>query len=235
MTRFHKIGIIGLGLMGGSIFKALQGKRDVLADEDLLERLDEIDLLILAVPISAILVLGEKIAQQKLRRPLVVCDIGSVKGEISERFEEWSQDLLEFIATHPMAGKVESGFEASDPELFQEATWVITPHAKNSETALQKIEELIALLGSQPLRMPAGVHDRRAAIVSHMPYLVSKALLRFASKEDSLSLEMAGPGFRSMTRLAKDNPELRAEIAKYNKTNIADTLKKFIEFLEQSE
>ena len=67
MTLFHKIGIIGLGLMGGSIFKALQGTREILSGPDVLSRLSEIDLLILAVPISAIFDLAEKIAQQKPR------------------------------------------------------------------------------------------------------------------------------------------------------------------------
>ena len=233
MTLFHKIGIIGLGLMGGSIFKALQGTREILSGPDVLSRLSEIDLLILAVPISAIFDLAEKIAQQK--RFLVVCDIGSVKNEIAKRFEELSHGSIEFVATHPMAGKEESGFDASDPALFQGAPWVITPHKKNSEEALQAIEELILLLGAHPIRMPADLHDKKAALISHMPYILSKALLQFVTEEDPQSLDMAGPGFRSMIRLSKDNPILRSEIAKYNKTNIQAMMKKFMKFLEKND
>jgi prephenate dehydrogenase len=232
---FCKIGIIGLGLMGGSIYKALLGKREVLIGEDVLDRLDEIDVLILAVPISAVLELKGRIAQKQIRRRLVVCDIGSVKEEIANRFEEWSHGLIEWIATHPMAGKEQSGFDASDPTLFHNAPWVITPHRKNSETALQALEELIILLGACPLRMAADLHDQRAALISHVPYILSKAILQFASEEDPESLNMAGPGFRSMIRLAQDNPAMRTEIAKYNKTNIQATLKRFIDFLEKIE
>ncbi len=234
---FHKIGIIGLGLMGGSILKALEGKREVLTGETLLQNLDAIDVLILAVPISAILEIGEKISRraESQVRPLIVLDLGSVKGEIAKRFESFTKGSVEFVATHPMAGKHQSGFEHSDGEIFKEAPWVVTPHAKNTEAVLAEVEELIRLLGAKPLRMTAEVHDRRAALVSHVPYLISKALFEFVTIEDSKSIEMAGPGFQSMTRLAQDNPALRAEIALYNQPNIGKTLKQFIQFLETVE
>jgi prephenate dehydrogenase len=230
---FHKIGIIGLGLIGGSIFKALQGKKELFTGEDLLERLEDIELLILAVPISAILEIGKKIAAKKIKKTLVILDVGSVKEEIAYHFETWTEGALEYVATHPMAGKEKSGFEHSDPFLFQGASWVITPHAKNQETVLQEVEEFIQLLGAMPIRMGATLHDQRAALISHVPYVISKALLEFVKEEDHQSLEMAGPGFKSMTRLAQDNPLLREEIAKYNQENIRHTLKKWMKFLEE--
>lgn len=229
---FEKIGILGLGLMGGSIFKRLQG---AVTGADLLERLEEIDLLILAVPISSILEIGQKIAGLKLTRPLVVLDIGSVKGDIAAQFEVLSEGTLEFVATHPMAGKHESGFAHSDPLLFEGASWIVTPHAKNREETLKGVEELIRFLGAKPSRMEAAVHDRRAAQVSHVPYLISKAYLEFISANAHESLEMAGPGFQSFTRLALDNPALHAEIGQKNRANIKNTLKKFIQFLEENE
>lgn len=232
---FHKIGIIGLGLMGGSILKGLEGKKEIITENDLLERLDEIDALILAIPISAILEIGERLTKLQLTRPLIVFDIGSVKEEIASRFEAWSNGKVEFVATHPMAGKEQSGFAFSDANLFKGAPWIITPHKKNTEETLLAVEEIIELLGALSQRMDAKTHDKRAALVSHLPYIISKTLLQFVTEEDSQSLEMAGPGFKSMTRLSRDNPILHAEIGIYNKKNIKAALKKFIAILEQVE
>jgi len=215
--------------MGGSIYKRIEGVAAL--GNDWPERLNEIDLLILAVPISAILEIGEKIAGLALKKPLLVLDIGSVKGPIAKKFEAWSNGQVEFIATHPMAGKEKSGFEHSDPALFEKAVWVITPHAKNREVSLQKAEELIRLLGAHSIRMDAEEHDRKAALISHMPHLLSKTLLEFVVAQDPDSLAMAGPGFKSMVRLADDNPEMRKEIARYNKENIAHFLKGYIDAL----
>lgn len=233
--NFCKIGIIGLGLIGGSIFKALQERCETIVGEDVLDHLNEINLLILAVPISAILELGKVVANKEGLQRLVVLDVGSVKEEIARCFESWSSDKIEFVASHPMAGKEQSGFEASDPMLFQEAPWVVTPHKKNSEEGLFLVKQLIELLGAKPLWMTASAHDHRAALVSHMPYLVSKALLELAKEDDEMSLEMEGPGFRSMTRLAHDNPILRSEIYQHNRQNIQNALKKLIQRLERME
>ncbi len=230
-----KIGIIGLGLMGGSILKALEGKKEIFTGEDLLSQLDEIDLLILATPISAILEIGEKIAHLPLKRPLIVLDIGSVKGEVASHFEKWSNGQVEFVASHPMAGKEQNGFAFSEATLFQQKPWIITPHEKNRESTLQAVEELIKLLGAFPLRMDPKVHDQRAALISHVPHIISKALFQFVQEEDPKSLEMAGPGFQSTTRLGHDNPALHTEIGIYNKRNIKETLKKFLDFLEKVE
>jgi prephenate dehydrogenase len=163
-----------------------------------------------------------------------VFDVGSVKEDIASSFEKWSEGAVEFVATHPMAGKEQSGFTFSEPDLFKGASWVITPHKKNSETALKAVEEIIELLGATCKRMDAKTHDQRAALVSHAPYVISKALLQLVNAEDSQSLEMAGPGFKSTTRLGRDNPLLHEEIGIYNKKNIKAIVKKFIAILEQA-
>ncbi len=227
MTQFKKIGIIGMGLIGGSIAKALEGKASLVFDEAIWSDIKNLDAVILAVPISAILEIGERIASLKLDRPLAVLDVGSVKEPIALRFEEWTQSPIEFVATHPMAGKEKGGIEHSDKDLFQKAPWVITPHAKNTKAVLSKTEDLISSLGAFPLFMDAATHDKRAALISQLPYLLSKALLEFVRKTDPASLEMAGPGFHSMTRLADDNPSMRKEISRYNRENIDRCLQQF--------
>lgn len=222
-----KIGIIGSGLMGGSLYKGIAGAH--LLESDWMERIEEFELLILAVPISAILEIAEKIGEHPPKKPLLVLDIGSVKKEIAKKFEELTRGNLEFLATHPMAGKEKSGYEESDPAIFEGAAWVITPHAKNTAASLQTAEALIRQLGANPMRMDAAEHDRRAALVSQLPYLISKALFDFVDPE---SLAMAGPGFKSMVRLASDNLELRREIARYNRANIDHFLIGYVEALK---
>jgi len=224
-----KVGIIGAGLMGGSIYKGCEGA--VLFGDDWVERIGEVDLLILAVPVSAILEIGEKIAKTPISKPLVVVDIGSVKSDIAKQFASWTRDGLEFVATHPMAGKEKSGFEHSDPAIFQGAAWVVTPHPKNAEATLQRVEEWIRKLGAEPMRMDAAEHDKRAALISQLPYLISKTLKDFVDPE---SLAMSGPGFKSMIRLANDNREMRKEIARYNKKNIVHFLNGYIDALKSA-
>jgi len=222
-----KIGIIGSGLMGGSLYKRIEGA--VLLGDNWIDRIEEVDFVILAVPIFAILEIAEKIAQHPMKKPLLVLDIGSVKELITKQFETLTNGHLEFVATHPMAGKEKSGYEHSDPAIFEGAVWVITPHLRNSEAALQTAEELIRQLGAEPMRMDAKEHDRRAALISQLPFLISKALLDFVDPE---SLAMAGPGFKSMVRLASDNLEMRKEIGRYNRENIDHFLKGYVDSLK---
>lgn len=237
-----KCSILGLGLMGGSIAKALKEKgfylstlkreeeNHALIDKEytsLQEMLKETDIVILATPLSAIFPLAEEIASlsEDLKHPLIVIDIGSVKTQIAELFESLNSENIEFVATHPMAGLEKSGYEHSTASLFSEAPWVITPHDKNREGTLAEVEGFIRIFGAHPIRLTPAEHDEQAALISHLPYLISVRLLNFVKKKDPASLKIAGPGFKSMTRLASDNPELRAEIAHYNKERIQRLLK----------
>jgi prephenate dehydrogenase len=221
-----KIGIIGSGLMGGSLQKGIDGA--VLLEGNWIEKIEEIDILILATPITAILEIAEKIAKRRVRKKLLVLDIGSVKKTITETFEKLTGGFLEFLGSHPMAGIEKSGYENSDPKIVQGAVWAITPHRKNTEGSIAAAEEFILSLGAKPMRMDAAQHDRLAAIVSQLPYLISKTLFDFVDPE---SLAMAGPGFKSMVRLASDNLEMRREIGRYNRENIEHCLKGYIDSL----
>lgn len=232
------LGIIGLGLMGGSIAKAVHARAPhieivallsgaeglVRPVETLQELVESVDLLILAPPLSSIIEWAERIAQLKISRPLLVVDVGSVKSAIYTAFERLSTPELQFLPTHPMAGSERSGFEASRPDLFEGAAWVLTPHAKIERSSLEKMEHFIALLGAKRLYRTPQEHDRQAALISHLPYLIARDFLQFVQKEAPEALEMAGPGFRSFTRLAHSNPQMREEIAAYNGEWIAHSL-----------
>jgi prephenate dehydrogenase len=239
---FQKVGIIGLGLIGGSIAKVLKGKGyyvatvkskspDIVKAKKIVDRvfptLDalaaEVDLLILATPLSAILPIAREI---KTDHPLLVIDVGSVKGAIVKEFSKLTKGSLEFLSTHPMAGTEKSGFDASDPHLFKEAPWIIVPHKKNKA----KIADWIKLFGAKPIVMSADEHDKKVALISHLPAMISKTLLDFIEKKDPESIKIGGPGFKSMTRLARGNHELMDEIHAFNQINIDHLWEEWISF-----
>lgn len=254
---FARVGIIGLGLIGGSIAKMLKSKKSQLRiatlktylenhqdaiqlgvidmEYDSLEELmQNVDLLILTTPISTIIPLSELIASKHacLQHSLVVMDAASVKGKIVDAFEKLSVDNLEFVSTHPMAGSEKSGFENSRPFLFLEAPWIITPHAKNKKETLARIGECIQFLGGTAKHLSGEAHDFKAALISHLPGIISKAIKDFVAECDPDSLSLAGPGFKSVTRLAESNAQLRSEICQFNKGQIRQSIKKWVDYID---
>ncbi len=217
---FNRIQIIGVGLIGGSILKNLTGH---IVEEDP-------DLIIISSPLETIIPIARGL---KSKKPLVVIDVGSVKQEITNNFEQLSGSNIDFISTHPLAGKEVSGFENSSPTLFVQAPWVITPHAKNQQSNLDRVHDFIEFLGAIPFIMSAEDHDRKAAFISHLPGLLSRLYYEFVELEDPDAINIAGPGFKSFTRLAHDNPLLRAAYEKLNRDNINPLFKKWVDLLKR--
>lgn len=213
---FKRIQIVGVGLIGGSILKNVTGH---IVENDP-------DLLIISSPLETIIPIARGIRSKK---PLVVIDVGSVKHEIVKNFEHLSNSQIDFISTHPFAGKDVSGFENSSPTLFVQAPWIITPHAKNRPENLDRVRDFIEFLGAKPIFMNAEEHDKKAALISHLPGLLSRLYYDFVKREDFEAIEIAGPGFKSFTRLAHDNPLLRATYEKMNRKKIESFFKKWIE------
>lgn len=254
---FKKIGIIGLGLIGGSIVKALKIKDPQIVihalhrdfSQDLIDAhssnvidyvensipdlLDKVDLVILAAPIDKNAEYVEKIIQPASRKHLVVIDVASVKSEIAKIFEKQTNDSVEFVATHPMAGSHLSGFRNARPQLFVNRPWVLSPHAKNSEESILKISQFISYLGANPIKLEAELHDQYVATVSHLVFIVSTYLFLFASEITPESLQVAGSGFSTTTRLASGNVNMHDQIVKHNFSNISRQLEAFILFLKK--
>lgn len=241
--QYKKIGIIGLGLIGGSIAKRLKtngcevytiksksldikkAKKWVKKIFSILDDLiQEIDLLVIATPLSTIIPIAKKI---KATRPLLVVDVGSVKEQIVKEFCKLTRKNVEFLSTHPMAGSEKKGFEASDADLFEGAPWIVTPHRKNKSS----LDAWIRSLGAKPVSMSAKEHDEKIALISHLPALISILLLKFVKTQDPKSLRIAGPGFKSMTRLALGNQELIKDFFKLNTKNIQAIHRKWLKFI----
>lgn len=228
----QKIGIIGLGLIGGSILKALslsdwelyavshssahKAKSYTPFASNMLEDLSPCDIIFVCSPMSKtkqILKRLENIVQSNC----IVCDVCSLKGFLEDEYK------FNYIGTHPMAGTEFSGFDASYDTLFKGAKWVITKRNK-------VLEQIIEFLGARSVVMSPYEHDKAAAQISHLPMLLSFALFNSVTSDEAKLL--ASSGFRDTTRLAMTNSTLASDMLNLNKENIQQSLDNFIQSLE---
>lgn len=251
--KIANVSIIGVGLIGGSIAKALKKRgsgvtvaslkydsTDLQSAVDILfnsweELIAWSDLIILATPLSTLSSLAEEIAKRcPKEKKLLVIDVGSVKKAVFPTFETLTTQNLEFLSTHPMAGKEKWGFENSEADLFQGCCWILSPHKKNQNGSIASISHFVEWMGAQAIVINPKSHDEQVALVSHLPALLSRLYLTFVEQTNPESLKVAGPGFKSMTRLAKDNPQMHSEIAALNREEIVKQLALFIKFIGES-
>ena len=251
-----RVVIVGLGLMGGSLARALRERgacREVLAvtrrEEtvreamrrgfihwgtcDLTEGVGQTDLIVLATPVRTIL---ELIPQVGTLAPAgcVLMDVGSTKARIVEAMEALPSHL-QAIGGHPMCGKEASGIEAAEADLYQGATFVLTPLQRTSPEALTLAQELVEAVGARPLVMNAERHDRLVAAVSHLPYLLSVGLVDTAEEvaaEDDLVWELAASGFRDTSRLAASDVTMMLDILLTNSQAVGEMLSRFVRQLD---
>jgi len=221
-----KTGIIGLGLIGGSIYKDLMRLNyDVVAvsqsqkGENIFKSYDELkdcNLIFVCSPMNKTLEILDEL-QHILQPTTVVTDVCSLK-----RFVCQNEYSYNFIPSHPMAGTEHKGFENSFEGLFKGATWVITPK-ENQDCSL--LVEIVEKLGAKPLFTTPEKHDEAAALISHMPMLIAQAIFKTA-QDSELALKMASSGFRDMTRLALSNTEMANDMISMNSDNIEQSILK---------
>ena len=221
-----KIGVVGLGLIGGSIFKALRGKYDVIGvsssvNEDNVsadyQTLKDCDLVFVCTPMSVTLEILDKL-ETILRPETIVADVCSLKSFVSKK--EYS---YKFIPSHPMAGTENSGWESSFPDLFQGAKWVITPLGGKILDEQEVLEKVIESLGARVVITAPEEHDKAVALISHMPMVVAQALCENI-KDNKLAQELASSGFRDTTRLALSNLQMAEDMVEMNGDNILDAI-----------
>ena len=227
----QKVGIIGLGLIGGSILKGLSqldyelyvvskssyqdAKSFTFHSSNLIEDISECDIVFVCCEMSKAKGVLKRL-QNIVKKDTIVCDVCSLKGFLEDNYS------FNYIGTHPMAGTENSGFEASFATLFEGAKWVIT---KKNET----VEKIIKELGATPVLMDAKTHDKAVSMISHLPMLISCAL--FYSAKTNEEKILASSGFRDTTRLAMTNEILANDMLELNKENIENSLEEFISTL----
>lgn len=224
--------VIGLSSQS-SIYKALSlGCIDEGRPYDALkDTIAEVDCIFLCSPICAIISAIEALGNIALPAGLVITDIGSTKSEIAAAAARALPSSVHFIGGHPMAGSEKSGVSASDPFLFQNAVYILTP-GKNTPSDLVAgfAAFLERFLGCRHLILDCAVHDRVVAAVSHLPHLLAVALVSLARKADDAvpgTLKLAAGGFRDMTRIASAPYKLWHDILLTNKNSILPLLEEF--------
>jgi arogenate dehydrogenase (NADP+) len=239
-----KIGIIGLGLIGGSLGIDLrsQGHQIIgisrkeetckialqrgIADQVGMELnlLADTEVVIICTPIGAIASTIEQ-AIPHLNSETIITDVGSVKYPIVESCNSLWQN---FIGGHPMAGTAESGMEAALPDLFRGAAYVFTPTEQNKPEDVEKLKAIALQLNAIPYICDARIHDRAVSLISHLPVMVSTSLIKVCLQEEPDTLELAqilaSSGFRDTSRVGGGNPELGVMMAKYNRDELLRSL-----------
>ena len=248
------IGIIGLGLIGGSY--GLAAKRSLprvtlfgtdldpehlkeaialgLVQKTLLEdQLSKMDLIIVAVPVDQTEQLFLDLLDQ-LNDNCLVMDVGSTKTTLCQALELHPK-RNQFLATHPIAGTEFSGPKAAFASLFENQIQIICDSHKTRPDLLEWAQQWFLKMKMEIREMDPQEHDKHLAYVSHLSHISSFMLGKTVlekEKDEQTIFEMAGSGFASTVRLAKSSPEMWTPIFKHNKSNILEVLKHYIENLE---
>jgi len=223
-----KIAIIGLGLIGGSIYKKLtklgyevigisnsqNGKAQNITNE--IKAIKDAEIVFVATPMNQTLDKLDEIS--KIISPdAIVTDVCSSKEFLTKK-----EYPFIFIPSHPMAGTEFQGYENSTDEMFEGAKWVLTP---KDDMGVDSLKIIIKGLGATPIVATAKEHDEAVAIISHMPMVMAQALMNIASEND-LAMLLASSGFRDMTRLALSNVEMANDMVNLNAKNIESAILK---------
>ncbi len=253
-----RVAIIGLGLIGGSIGLGLKkaDKSDcevvgyvrrpeaasLAVNMDMVDRVEtsledtvkKAEMVIVATPV---LVIKEILSQisGSLPHGCIVTDTASTKVQVMK----WAEDLLpptvDFVGGHPMAGKETYGMKAAEADLFQGSVYCLTPAKKASSQVVDKVVNMVKKLGAVPFFIDAQEHDELVAGISHLPFLLSAALVTSTASEPSWEKmrKLAASGYRDVTRLASGSPEVNAQICLTNQQAILHWLDRYIDELQR--
>lgn len=257
MTYFDTIGFIGLGLIGGSIARAIKyfypdtylmacsrtastlkaAREEGVIDEvcsDVNSSFGRCQLIFLCAPVSAN---ASYLARLKDVTPdsCILTDVGSTKTDIHEKVKELGL-TSRFIGGHPMAGSEKTGFSSSRRLLIENAYYILTPGEDVPEADVKRMEAFVASLKALPLILPYAYHDYVTAAISHLPHLIAASLVNLVrdldSREETMKKVAAG-GFKDITRIASSSPEMWEQICMTNRENIEKVLLSYMASLEE--
>ncbi len=253
--NIKSIGIIGLGLMGGSIGLSLkklyphiniigydhnlthiQEAKNLHLVDKFAQNIEEIwqcDLVILAIPVDGIISI---IGQINSVPPMTtIIDMGSTKKLICDSIPDAIRS--NFVATHPMTGTEKSGPTAAIDGLYAGKTVVLCDIEKSGAHQQEIVKKLFNALKMNIIYMDSTSHDQHAAFISHMPHVISYALANTVMRqEDPKSIiALAGGGFRDMSRIAKSSPDMWESIIRQNKINVLESIVHFKQELDSFE
>jgi len=249
-----RVAILGTGLIGASVGLALKALRPTTqvvgydASGDHLRRAQQVkaidrraslrdaladaNLVILSTPVGAMKSLFEEIGPL-LPVDALVMDTGSTKARVLEWAAQLLPDGVRFVGGHPMAGKTDIGPDAADAKLFQGAVWCLVPLPTAPRDAIDDAVRVVESLGAVPYFLDAEEHDGLVASVSHLPYLMSVALIGHLGRERSWreTASLASGGFAYSTHLSDSDPQMFADIARTNRDNLVRRLDLYVDEL----
>lgn len=252
-----KAGIIGLGLIGGSVARALRyrlGIKDVVAVDRSLETINtavndgvlssgsletgdlllDCDIIFICTPVKSVIHHIDALAS-KVKEGCIITDVASTKGEILEYINGMDKAPC-FIGGHPMAGSEKSGYLSGSAHMFENAYYIICPSKTSSPDSLAVLTEIVSGFGAIPVTMDSREHDRITGSISHLPHVVASALVNLVRDTDSPASQMqmlAAGGFKDITRIASSSPEMWQSIVMSNKLQIASILDRYMEKLNE--
>lgn len=255
-NKDFRIGIVGLGLIGGSLAKAFrealphsvivaynrrelprkraieEGVADIVTDK-IDEKFADCDYIFLCTPVEYNAMYLKEI-KAVMKESCIITDAGSTKTNIHEAVIAENLEA-NFIGGHPMAGSEKAGYEFSTPWLYKNAYYVITPTPKTNMERLKELEMIVKSIGAKPVIIDDyKKHDYAVAGISHVPHVISAELanmVKYADTDDFLMKRLAANGFKDTTRIAASSPEMWQQICMTNKDNIVMLMDKYIERL----
>ena len=255
---FKKVCIIGCGLIGSSLARAIKknglsekivssNRSDSINEKvialnivndsssDTKKMADGSDLIIIATPLSSYENVISKI-KNSLKKGTILTDVGSVKGNVINLVEKNVPENVSWISSHPIAGTEESGPEAGFSELFKNRWCILTPSKKAQEKDIRLLETFWKKIGSKVDIMEAKEHDYILSITSHIPHLMAYNIvntsLSIQDKKNSDIVKYSAGGLRDFTRIAASNPVMWRDVFIQNKKNTIKMINKFIVNLE---
>lgn len=252
-----KIGFIGLGLIGGSIARAIRHfypDTEIIASsrtratveqavldgvvnripDTVNEDFRDCDYIFLCAPVSS----NAKYLEQLkpiIAPSCIITDVGSTKCDIHAKVEELGMEA-NFIGGHPMAGSEKTGYANSKRILIENAYYVITPTAQVPKKAVEKYRDFVASLKALPLVLDYRTHDYVTAGISHLPHIIASSLVNLvkdSDTEDGIMKTVAAGGFKDITRIASSSPEMWEQICMTNRKNISSILADYIASLSK--
>ena len=240
----RRANVIGLGLIGGSIARALTERGWHVCGEDhdptrcaTAEArgftsgtgLDhDAEVTFVATPV---LTLADQVKRALAETSGLVTDVGSVKAGVAAAIDD-----PRFVGGHPMAGSELEGLDGADGSMFEGAVWVLTPSDATSDGTFSGVAAVVAELGADVVALPAERHDQTVAVISHVPHLTAATLMGLASdraEEHAALLRLAAGGFRDMTRIASGQPNIWLDICAENRPAILSALDGLIQGLSE--
>ena len=247
--QWNKVSLIGLGLLGGSLGKALitgnhakkvagfvrrqKSIEEALASGvvheasmNLREVVEDAELVVLCTPVLQMRSLSESMAPY-LKQHSIITDVGSVKHSLIQELEPiFSRSNAIFIGSHPMAGSEKQGLQHADSHIFSGATCVLTPTSDSPKEAVDRLEQFWKLVGGIPKIMPPAEHDMLVARCSHLPHVLATMLANWTLDpiHGEHQAALCSSGFRDTTRVASGSPEMWGDILASNKKALLESL-----------